>query len=215
MSQIMPDIEAAIRRHPVLIYFALVFIISGGGILLVVGPRGFPLDATRFASFGPMLYAASLAGPCVAGILLTVLIDGRTGLRNLIARLGRWPTGWNWYASLMFLYIYNDYFGLYSPGKIASITAGRIGPFEANEPAMVVFSILLSIPALMIFLSAVLPPAVNRWLNILLGLVYTVVEVLTLIGSRLSYQIVVSLEIVVTLLIIWFALRWPKHGALA
>jgi hypothetical protein len=119
------------------------------------------------------------------------------------------------WASLMFLYIYNDYFGLYSPGKIASIGAGRIGPFEANEPAMVIFSVLLAIPALMIFLSAVLPPTANVWLNVLLGLVYTAVEVLTLIGSRLSYQIVVSLEIAVTLSIIWFALRWPKQGALA
>ena len=119
------------------------------------------------------------------------------------------------WASLMFLYIYNDYFGLYSPGKIARIGAGRIGPFEASEPVMVTLSILLAIPALMIFLSAVLPPVVNRSLNVLLGLVYSVVEVLTLIGSRLSYQIVVSLEIVVTLLIIWFALRWPRQGALA
>jgi hypothetical protein len=119
------------------------------------------------------------------------------------------------WASLMFLYIYNDYFGLYSPGKIANMTAGRIGPFEANEPALVIFSILLAIPALMIFLSAVLPPVVNRWLNVLLGLVYTVVEAMTLIGSRLSYQIVVSLEIVVTLLIIWLALRWPRQSALA
>jgi hypothetical protein len=116
------------------------------------------------------------------------------------------------WASLMFLYIYNDYFGLYAPGKIASIAAGRIGPYEATEPAMVIFSILLAIPALMIFLSAVLPPRVNVWLNVLLGLVFTVVEVLTLIGSRLSYQMVVLLEIAVTLLIIWFALRWPKRA---
>ena len=94
----MSAIEAAIRRHPVLIYFALVFIISGGGILLVVGPRGFPLDPTQFASFGPVLYAASLAGPCVAGTLLTVLVGGWSGLLNLIARLGRWRTGWKWYA---------------------------------------------------------------------------------------------------------------------
>jgi hypothetical protein len=116
------------------------------------------------------------------------------------------------WAALMFLYIYNDYFGLYAPGKIASIAAGRIGSFEANEPAMVIFSILLAIPASMIFLSAVLPPRVNVWLNVLLGIVYTAVEVLTLIGSRLSYQTVVSLEIAVTLSIIWFALHWPKQA---
>lgn len=94
----MPAIQDAIKRHAVLIYFALVLIISGGGLLLVVGPRGFPLDATQFASFGPALYAASLAGPGIAGILLTVLVDGRVGLRGLLARLRRWRTGWHWYA---------------------------------------------------------------------------------------------------------------------
>ncbi|HXI11773.1 MAG TPA: DUF6326 family protein [Thermoanaerobaculia bacterium] len=117
------------------------------------------------------------------------------------------------WTSLMFLYIYNDYFELYSRGKIASMAAGRIGPFEANGRAMVIFSILLAIPALMIFMSAVLPPLVNRWMNVTLGLLYTVVEALTLIGSRLSYQVVVSMEIVVTLLIIWFAMRWPRLPA--
>lgn len=109
----------------------------------------------------------------------------------------------------MLLYIYNDYFDLYSSGKIDSMAAGRIGPFEADERAMVIFSLLLAIPALMVFASAILPPVANRGANVLLGLFYTMVEALTLVGSRLSYQIVVVLEIAVTLSILWFALRWP------
>ncbi len=94
----MSTIEAAIRRHAVLIYFALVIVISGGGILLIVGPGGFPLKAEQFASFGPLLYAAILAGPCVAGIGMTGIVDGRPGLRDLLARLRRWRVGWTWYA---------------------------------------------------------------------------------------------------------------------
>ena len=80
------------------IYFALVCVISGGGILLIVGPAGFPLKAEQFASFGPLMYAAILAGPCVAGILMTGIVDGRPGLRDLFARLRRWRVGWTWYA---------------------------------------------------------------------------------------------------------------------
>lgn len=117
------------------------------------------------------------------------------------------------WTSLMFLYIYNDYFELYSPGKLAGMANGRIGPFAASEGAMVIFSILLAVPALMIVASALLPSVVSRWANVLIGIVYTVIEVLTLAGSRLSYQVVVSLEIVVTLLIVWFAVRWPREGA--
>ena len=60
-------IKAAIKQHAVLIYFALVFVLSGGGILLIVGPDGIPLKAEEFASFGPLMYAAILEGPWVGG----------------------------------------------------------------------------------------------------------------------------------------------------
>jgi membrane protease YdiL (CAAX protease family) len=91
-------IDAVIKRHAVLIYFALVFVLSGGGLLIIVGPGGFPLKAEQFASFGPLMYAPILAGPCVAGVLLTGIVDGRPGLHDLLARLRRWRIGWTWYA---------------------------------------------------------------------------------------------------------------------
>jgi hypothetical protein len=94
----MSTIEAVIKRHSVLIYFALVFVISWGGGLLILGPGGFPLRAEDFESQGALLYIAILAGPCAAGILLTGIVDGRPGLRQLLARLRRWRVGWSWYA---------------------------------------------------------------------------------------------------------------------
>ena len=91
-------IATATRRHAVLIYFALVFLISFGGILLIAGPSGFPLDAEQFASFGPLMYVAILAGPCVSGIVMTSIVDKRPGLRDLLVRLRRWRVGWTWYV---------------------------------------------------------------------------------------------------------------------
>lgn len=118
------------------------------------------------------------------------------------------------WAALMFLYIYNDYFSLYLPGTIDGMRAGRIGPLgEATDLVLVGVSLMLAVPALMIFLSAALPAAVSRWLNVLLGAVYTVIEVLTLFGSPPFYQIVVCLEIAVTLTIVWLSLRWPQSAA--
>ena len=108
--------------------------------------------------------------------------------------------------------VYNDYFSMYLPGSIDGMAAGQMGPLgDATDMLLVAVSILLAVPALMIFLSAVLPPTINRWLNVLLGLVYTVVELLTFFGSVLFYQIVVGLEIVVTVLIVWYAFRWSKQ----
>ena len=117
------------------------------------------------------------------------------------------------WTALMFLYIYNDYFSMYMPGSIEDMLAGRMGPLgEATETIMVAVSLMLAIPALMIYLSAALPPAASRVLNIILGLAYTVVQILTFFGSALFYQIVVGLEVAVTLLIVWTALTWPKEA---
>ena len=115
------------------------------------------------------------------------------------------------WASLMSLYIYNDYFSLYRPGTIADMSAGRMGPLGPATPAvMIAVSLLLAVPALMIFLSSVLPPGPCRWLNVVLGFAYTAIEGLTITRAVPSYQIVVALEIALTLAIVWHAFRWPR-----
>ena len=42
--------------------------------------------------------SAMLAGPSVAGILLTGLVSGKAGLRELLSRLLKWRVGARWYA---------------------------------------------------------------------------------------------------------------------
>jgi membrane protease YdiL (CAAX protease family) len=46
----------------------------------------------------PVVLLAMLVGPSVAGILLTGLVHGRAGLRELLSRLLRWRVGARWYA---------------------------------------------------------------------------------------------------------------------
>src|SRR5215472_12169679 len=117
------------------------------------------------------------------------------------------------WASLMFLYIYNDYFIMFTPGTLAGMAAGRMGPLgKITDAIMIGVSLLLAIPALMIFLSAALPAFASRWLNVVLGVAYTAVELLTFAGPHLFYKIVVALEMVLTALIVWYALRWPRSA---
>ena len=95
----MSTIKAFVTRHSVPAYFALTFAISWGGALLAIGGSGgmrgtTPTSDPRFA------YAllAMLAGPSVTGILLRAIVDGRTGLRELLSRLLTWRVGATWYA---------------------------------------------------------------------------------------------------------------------
>ena len=94
----MNTIKAFIKSHPVLSYFVLAFAISWGGFVLVVGPGGFPGTGSQFDTLTMFVVLAMLAGPSVAGLLLTGLVSGRAGLRELLSRLLRWRVGARWYA---------------------------------------------------------------------------------------------------------------------
>ena len=94
----MTTITAFIKRHPVLTYFALTFAISWGGILMVIGPGGILGTKEVSEELMPFVYLATLLGPSLAGILLTGLVDGRVGFRELLSRLLRWRVGARWYA---------------------------------------------------------------------------------------------------------------------
>lgn len=116
------------------------------------------------------------------------------------------------WASLMSLYIYNDYIVLFVPGVIEEMAAGSLGPLgEATAFKLVVVALVMAIPASMVFLSSMLPSSVARWLNMIIGPIYTVLAVLTLFGSPPFYKFIVSIQIVATLLIFWTAWRWPKQ----
>ena len=91
--------KAFISRHPVATYFALTFTISWGGVLLVIGGLdGMTGPRAQDNPLFPLAVLAMVAGPSVAGILLTGVIDGRAGLREFRSRLLRWRVGARWYA---------------------------------------------------------------------------------------------------------------------
>src|SRR5215213_11766781 len=96
----MKAIKALVKSHPVVSYFALVFAISWGGVLTVVGvgPGGFPGTKEQSEMLFPFVYLAMLVGPSVTGIVLTGLLYGRSGLRELLSRLLKWRVGARWQA---------------------------------------------------------------------------------------------------------------------
>ena len=92
--------EALIRRNPVLSFFALTFLVSWTGALAIAAPhliRHEPVShMTRILMFPVMLL-----GPSLAGVVLTRIVEGKSGLRVLVAQLfGTWVTP-VWYTPLL------------------------------------------------------------------------------------------------------------------
>jgi len=115
------------------------------------------------------------------------------------------------WTSLMFLYVYGDYFNMYSPGKLEKMAAGDVGPVNAaDETAMLALSMMMVVPALMISLTVLLPAVLSKWLNVLFGLVYAAIIAVTLPGAPLFYIGYGAIEIPLSLLIVWTALAWPR-----
>jgi membrane protease YdiL (CAAX protease family) len=97
-ENLMTTVKKFVKSYPVLTYFALTFIFTWGCMALAAYPGGFPITEEQLETSGALVYMAMLAGPSGAGILLTGLLDGRSGFRNLFSRLIKWRVGLHWYA---------------------------------------------------------------------------------------------------------------------
>lgn len=113
------------------------------------------------------------------------------------------------WAALMFLYIYADHFSLFKPGELQEMMAGRMGPLPVTQGSLLSAAILMLIPAGMVFLSLALKPRVSRWVNIVLGALYTAVNVWNLVGETWAFYLLLGIaELALTLLIVGYAWKW-------
>lgn len=92
------SLTATLRRWPLVSYFAITFLLSWGGLFLVAGFSGLPLGGGGAASQTVLFSLPLIAAPAIAGILMTLAMDGRAGLRELVRRLTQWRVERRWYA---------------------------------------------------------------------------------------------------------------------
>jgi cbb3-type cytochrome oxidase subunit 3 len=118
------------------------------------------------------------------------------------------------WVALMLLYIYADIFSLFRPGALEAMSSGRMGPFPVTQGSLLLASILMIIPAVMVFLSLALRPRAVRWANIILGVLYTCVNISNLIGETwLYYMTSGAVELALTVLIVGYAWKWRNPEA--
>ena len=116
------------------------------------------------------------------------------------------------WASVLFLYSYGDYFELYAPGKLRAMLAGRTALGPVSQNALLGMAALMALPSLMVALALLLPARLNRWVNIVLGILYTGIMLLAIQDSWPFYKFFGVLEMALTLLISWVAWAWPTQA---
>lgn len=116
------------------------------------------------------------------------------------------------WTSLMFLIIYLDYFHLYMPGSIKEIMAGKMFVFDITQVSLLAGLASITIPALMISLSAALPDKANRWTNIIVAVVYIPFVLFNLAGEAWAHMVFgAAVQVILLLLITGYAWKWPKQ----
>ena len=119
------------------------------------------------------------------------------------------------WAALMFLYIYADYFRLMTPGKLEKMMQLQTPMGPTTPTLLVIFSVILIVPALMIFLSVFLTPLWNKWLNLLAGFLYALISILIIVSGfgdawQSFFVLFNVVELLVLVLIMVQAWKWPK-----
>ena len=101
-----------------------------------------------------------------------------------------------------------------NPGVIEKILAGEMAVYQSPE-MLLLGALAWLIPFAMAFLSVTLRDSPNRWANIILGIVFTGLNIghLTIhLAEPDAHDIlIVGSTIVVTALIAWYAWKWPKQ----
>ena len=116
------------------------------------------------------------------------------------------------WTSLVFCFLYGDYFELYTPGKVDSLLTGN--NVLDSPMTLLIASVILAIPSLMVALSVLLNAKLNRIINISFGILFTLMMLLIGINSMTPwytfYVFLAFLESLITIVIVWMAWKWPK-----
>ena len=149
--------------------------------------------------------ALPFKGKCMGSTNKGALVDTKIDIKFKLSAL---------WASLMFCYVYGDFFGLFKPGRLQHMLDGQMGPLgQTTQGVLVGTAALMAIPSLMVALTLILKPGAGRWTNIVFGTLYTAIMLITMPGSWAFYLFLGVIEVLLTATIVWQAWKWPRQAA--
>jgi len=117
-----------------------------------------------------------------------------------------------WIAMLI-VFAYVDIFGFFRADILEAALDGKVATMGVtiDQVFLVFTTVYILIPTLMVVLSLVLRPRVNRIVNIVVALVYAVSIIAACIGETWAYYFLGSaVEVVLLIAIVRTAWTWPR-----
>ena len=108
--------------------------------------------------------------------------------------------------------------GIMEPGALDEfIETGTIDGMKAGPELSLLFAILLLVPLIMAFLSLTLKNRINRWTNIILGIVFAAIQLFALVETLAqpsAWAILMEIsKVAAAALIVWYAWKWSIQQA--
>lgn len=101
------------------------------------------------------------------------------------------------------------------PGVIEGIIAGEVEGAKITPELLLIFGIMYLGPLIMIFLSLTLKDSINRWVNIIAGIIYTILSIIDLgehLANPSAYGILMRIGMIIApALVVWYAWKWSKQ----
>lgn len=101
-----------------------------------------------------------------------------------------------------------DIFSFMSPGSLQQIMTGTVDGTQITPVFLLIAAIMTEISIAMVFLSRFLKYGLNRWVNIIAGVITIVWVIAGGSWSVITYIFLTSIEIVCALVIIGMAWQW-------
>jgi hypothetical protein len=103
-----------------------------------------------------------------------------------------------------------DIIGMTYPGFMAKMVAGTpVDGMVVTPTLLLIGAFILEIPTAMILLSRLLKHGINRWVNMIGGLI-TIIFVMGMGSPTIVYYFFETIEVLSCLAIIWFAWKWTN-----
>ena len=107
---------------------------------------------------------------------------------------------------------------IFEPGYLDEILSGQLEGMEINLGVLLLASFFWLVPLFMMYLSLVLGRSVTRWLNIILGLIFGLLNLYDFIGQvssigavGIARAIMIALMAIIPFMIVWHGWKWPQE----